>query len=111
MSRGGSKDHRDWRAYNEELVVKGEFYLDFEFIFFTSVTRAKIPSRDPNIRYIDLVAIVHIEFFDRPPPFSIDLEAWNDLKRDVLSVCSIVIEKENEEKRQLKVKTNRFTEI
>ena len=32
MSKGGSKDHRDWRAYNEELVVRGEFYLDFEFV-------------------------------------------------------------------------------
>jgi len=23
---------RDWRAYNEELVVRGEFYLDFGFV-------------------------------------------------------------------------------
>ena len=73
-----------------------------DLIFFTSTTRTKIPSRDPNIRHVDLVAIVRIEFFDRPPPFSIDLEAWSDLKRDVLLVCGNIIEKENEEKRQMK---------
>ena len=73
-----------------------------DLIFFTSITRTKIPSRDPNIRHIDLVAIVRIEFFDRQPPFSIDLEAWSDLKRDVLLVCGNIIEKENKEKRQVK---------
>jgi hypothetical protein len=73
-----------------------------DLIIVTSVTRTKIPSRDPNIRHIDLVAIVKIEFFDRPPPFSIDLEAWSDLKRDVLLVCGNIIEKENEEKRRVK---------
>ncbi len=25
------KDRRDWRKYNEELVVRGTFYLDFSF--------------------------------------------------------------------------------
>jgi hypothetical protein len=25
-------DHRDWRTYNEQLVVRGEFYLDFDFL-------------------------------------------------------------------------------
>jgi hypothetical protein len=73
-----------------------------DLIIVTSVTRTRSPSRDPNIRHIDLVAIVRIEFFDRPPPFSIDLEDWKDLKRDVLLVCGNIIEKENEEKRQMK---------
>jgi hypothetical protein len=73
-----------------------------DLIFFTSITETKILLRDPNIRHVDLVAIVKIEFFDRPPPFSIDLEAWKDLKRDVLLVCGNIIEKENEEKRQVK---------
>jgi len=80
-------------------------------IFSTSITETKIPSRDPNVRHVDLVAIVRIEFFDRPPPFSIDLEAWSDLKQDVLSVVGNIIENENEEKRRVKVKTNRFTQI
>jgi len=78
-----------------------------DLIFFTSITRTKIPSRDPNIRHVDLVAIVRIEFFDRPPPFSLDLEAWSDLKRDVLLVCGDIIEKENEEKRRVK----RFAQV
>jgi hypothetical protein len=78
-----------------------------DLIFNTSITQTKIPPRDPNIRHVDLVAIVKIEFFDRPPPFSIDLEDWKDLKRDVLSVCGNIIEKENEEKRQVK----RFAQI
>jgi len=25
------KDHRDWSKYNNELVVKGEYYLDLGF--------------------------------------------------------------------------------
>ena len=73
-----------------------------DLIIFTSITRTKIPPRDPKIRHVDLVAIVRIDFFDRPPPFSIDLEAWGDLKRDVFLVCGNIIEKENEEKRQVK---------
>ena len=28
----GDEHKRDWRAYNEELVVRGEFYLDFGFV-------------------------------------------------------------------------------
>ena len=33
MSRWGSKfvDKRDWKKYNEELVIRGEFYLDLTF--------------------------------------------------------------------------------
>jgi hypothetical protein len=30
--RSKKKDTRDWKRYNEELVVRGEFYLDFEFV-------------------------------------------------------------------------------
>lgn len=32
--RWGKKfvDNRDWKPYNEELVVRGEFYLDFDFV-------------------------------------------------------------------------------
>ena len=26
------KDKRDWKEYNEQLVVRGEFYLDFDFV-------------------------------------------------------------------------------
>ena len=26
------KDRRDWRQYNEELVIRGEFYLDLGFV-------------------------------------------------------------------------------
>ena len=26
------KDKRDWRKYNEELVVRGEFYLDCKWV-------------------------------------------------------------------------------
>ncbi|MEM4089720.1 MAG: hypothetical protein QXQ46_03055 [Thermoplasmatales archaeon] len=28
----GYKDNRNWREYNEQLVVRGEFYLDFSFV-------------------------------------------------------------------------------
>jgi hypothetical protein len=28
----GNEHSRDWRSYNEELVVRGEFYLDFDFV-------------------------------------------------------------------------------
>jgi len=28
----GYKDDRDWRIYNEQLVVRGEFYLEFGFV-------------------------------------------------------------------------------
>ncbi|MEM3490230.1 MAG: hypothetical protein QXO75_11335 [Nitrososphaerota archaeon] len=27
----GYKDNRNWREYNEQLVVRGEFYLDISF--------------------------------------------------------------------------------
>jgi len=33
---------------------------------------------------IELVGIVKIEFFNKPPPFSINLEEWLKLKEDVL---------------------------
>ena len=34
MSRWGSKfvDKRDWKRYNEQLVIRGEFYLDLSFM-------------------------------------------------------------------------------
>ena len=51
---------------------------------------------------MDLVAIVRIDFLDHPPPFLIDLDAFSNLKRDVLSVCGDIIERENKEKRQKK---------
>ena len=28
----GNEHSRDWRIYNEELVVGGKFHLDFEFV-------------------------------------------------------------------------------
>jgi len=31
-NKSRKKDGRDWKKYNEELVVRGEFYLDFEFV-------------------------------------------------------------------------------
>jgi len=31
-NKNRKKDNRDWKKYNEELVVRGEFYLDFEFV-------------------------------------------------------------------------------
>ena len=71
------------------------------------ITQTKLPPRDPKITHIDLVAIVKIKFFDRPPPFSIGLETWSDLKRDVLSVCEEIIKEENEEKRR----RNRFAQV
>jgi hypothetical protein len=30
--KSSKKDSRDWKKYNEELVVRDEFYLDFEFV-------------------------------------------------------------------------------
>jgi len=32
MSEGGDKHRRNWRTYNEQLVVRGEFYLDLTFV-------------------------------------------------------------------------------
>jgi len=44
---------------------------------------------------IDLVGIVKIEFFNKPPPFSINLEESVKLKENVLSVIAGIVEKEN----------------
>lgn len=32
MAKRKNKDNRNWKQYNEQLVVRGEFYLDFEFV-------------------------------------------------------------------------------
>lgn len=32
MSKRKIKDNRNWKQYNEELVVRGEFYLDLKFV-------------------------------------------------------------------------------
>lgn len=32
MSKRKNKDNRNWKEYNEQLVIRGEFYLDFEFV-------------------------------------------------------------------------------
>ncbi|VUT25493.1 MAG: hypothetical protein MOIL_01077 [Candidatus Methanolliviera sp. GoM_oil] len=32
MAKRKSKEKRNWSEYNEELVVKGEFYLDLGFV-------------------------------------------------------------------------------
>jgi hypothetical protein len=53
----------------------------------TSLSRTKPTTPDPTIDHIDLLGIVQIEFLDRPPPFSIDLDKFPDLKADVLASC------------------------
>ena len=34
MSRWGKtyKDKRNWKEYNEELVIRGKFFFDFDFV-------------------------------------------------------------------------------
>ncbi len=32
MPKGKGKDKRNWKEYNEQLVVRGMFYLDLEFV-------------------------------------------------------------------------------
>ena len=32
MTKRNGKDNRNWKQYNEQLVVRGEFYLDFRFV-------------------------------------------------------------------------------
>lgn len=32
MAKRKNKDNRNWKQYNEQLVVRGEFYLDFKFV-------------------------------------------------------------------------------
>ena len=46
----------------------------------------------------ELVGMVNINFFEKPPPFSIDLELCKGIKRDILSVIAGIVEKENKEK-------------
>jgi hypothetical protein len=46
----------------------------------------------------ELVGLVNINFFGKPPPFSINLELCQGLKRDILSVIAMIVEKKNKEK-------------
>jgi len=74
-----------------------------DVILSLSISQTNSSSKERNekkIRDIHLLGIIRINFFDRPPPFSIDLESWNDLKRDVLSVIANIIEREDEDKRR-----------
>ncbi len=32
MPKGKGKDKRNWKEYNEQLVVRGMFYLELEFV-------------------------------------------------------------------------------
>jgi hypothetical protein len=54
----------------------------------TCITRTKHTTKDPTITRIELLGIVQLDFFGKPPPFSIDLDAFPDQKADVLDACN-----------------------
>jgi len=81
---------------------------DLIFICITQTNKRQILQMDLSMRSIpplprrfcdfELVGMVNINFFDKPPPFSIDLELYKGIRRDILSVIARIVEKENKEK-------------
>jgi len=93
------------------LFRKQAFSISNCALIFTCVTQTnkhQILQMNLNMRPVpplprrfcdfELVGMVNINFFNKPPPFSIDLELYKGIRRDILSVIAGIVEKENREK-------------
>jgi len=83
---------------NRDLIVTCITQTNKHQILQMNLNMCPIPPLPRRFCDFELVGMVNITFFTKPPPFSIDLELHGGIKRDILSVIAGIVEKENKEK-------------
>jgi hypothetical protein len=54
-------DMRDWKAYNEELVIRGEFYLDLDFVVNWKVELEEMNRNKSGARYLFPESLIQLQ--------------------------------------------------
>ena len=54
-------DMRDWKAYNESLVIRGEFYLDLDFVVNWKAELEEMNRNKPGARYIFPESLIQLQ--------------------------------------------------